>query len=181
MSDTVLLRVQDLTTTFDMPRRLVRAVDHVSFELRRGETLGLVGESGSGKSVTALSIHAPGPAAGTDSRRHRSASRAQRSARRCSEADMRAVRGAEIALIFQEPMTALNPVFTVGDQIAGNAAGPRARDPARRAQRKRSSCSRRSAIPDRGAASRDYPHQLSGGHAAARPDRDGAGVPARRW
>ena len=137
------------------------AVDDVSFEIRAGETLGLVGESGSGKSVTALSImrlvQPPGRIAG---------------GRICfkgrdlltlAEREMREVRGADIALIFQEPMTALNPVFTVGDQIAETLLvhGRATRREATR--RRRSSCSTRSRIPDAAARVRDYPHQLSGG------------------
>ena len=116
MRSDVLLSVSHLTTVFDLPGGPVAAVDDVSFEIREGETLGLVGESGSGKSVTALSIvrlvQPPGRiAAGSILFKGRDL-------RTLQEAGMRAVRGAEIALIFQEPMTALNPVFTVGDQIA---------------------------------------------------------------
>src|SRR5438128_11744633 len=116
MTGTPLLRVEHLTTVFDTPRGPVRAVDDVSFEIRAGETLGLVGESGSGKSVTALSImrlvQPPGRIAGGrilfDGR----------DLLTLDEARMREVRGAGISLIFQEPMTALNPVFSVGDQVA---------------------------------------------------------------
>src|SRR5882762_5406580 len=116
MSADSLLSVEHLTTVFDTPTGPVPAVDHVSFEIRAGETLGLVGESGSGKSVTALSImrlvQPPGRIK-SGSVRFRG-----RDLRNLSESAMREVRGADIALIFQEPMTALNPVFTVGDQIA---------------------------------------------------------------
>ena len=111
-----LLAVSGLTTVFDTPRGPVAAVDDVSFEIRAGETLGLVGESGSGKSVTALSImrlvQPPGRiASGRIIFKGRDLLT-------LDEKTMRTVRGAEIAMIFQEPMTALNPVFTVGDQIA---------------------------------------------------------------
>src|SRR5262245_66205932 len=111
-----LLRVEHLTTTFATATGPVPAVDDVSFEIHAGETLGLVGESGSGKSVTALSImrlvQPPGRiAAGRILFRGRDLLA-------LDEREMRQVRGADISLIFQEPMTALNPVFTVGDQIA---------------------------------------------------------------
>src|SRR5262249_41448100 len=111
-----LLHVDHLTTVFDTTRGPVPAVDDVSFGIRAGETLGLVGESGSGKSVTALSImrlvQPPGRiASGRVVFRNRDLLP-------LDERQMQAVRGAEIALIFQEPMTALNPVFRVGDQIA---------------------------------------------------------------
>src|SRR5450759_2535226 len=115
-SSSPLLEVQHLTTVFDVAGRALRAVDDVSFEVRKGETLGLVGESGSGKSLTAYSIlrlvQPPGRIA---------SGRVLFQGRdllALPEREMRKVRGAGIALIFQEPMTALNPVFTVGDQIA---------------------------------------------------------------
>ena len=115
---------------FDRPGGPVAAVDDVSFEIRPGETLGLVGESGSGKSVTALSImrlvQPPGRIAGGRIRFK------GRDLLTLSEAEMRAVRGAEIALIFQEPMTALNPVFTDRRSDRGDAARARPRDAARR-------------------------------------------------
>ena len=111
-----LLTVSHLTTVFDQPGGSVAAVNDVSFEIRAGETLGLVGESGSGKSVTALSlmrlVQPPGRIAQGSVRFN------DRDLLTLSEAEMCAVRGADIALIFQEPMTALNPVFTIGDKIA---------------------------------------------------------------
>jgi oligopeptide/dipeptide ABC transporter ATP-binding protein len=156
-----LLRVQALTTTFKIPTGIVRAVDHVSFELRRGETLGLVGESGSGKSMTALSIlrlvQPPGWIQGgpiSFNGRH--------DLLELTERDMRAIRGAEIGFIFQEPMTALNPVFTVGDQIAEALLVHRK---ARRAEARGKALELLEAvrIPDPARRLRDYPHQLSGG------------------
>ena len=136
------------------------AVDDVSFEVRAGETLGLVGESGSGKSVTAMSIlrlvQPPGRIAG-GSIRFRG-----RDLLTLSQSEMRAVRGAEIALIFQEPMTALNPVFTVGDQIAETLLVHHTVE--RRAARARAiELLEAVRIPHAADRVRDYPHQLSGG------------------
>ena len=161
MSDTALLRVQDLTTTFKIPGGVVRAVDHVSFELRRGETLGIVGESGSGKSMTALSIlrlvQPPGEVQGGPI-----SFNGRSDLLELSERDMRAIRGAEIGFIFQEPMTALNPVFTIGDQIA---EALRVHRKATRPGRARKAVELLEAvqIPDPARRLRDYPHQLSGG------------------
>ena len=156
-----LLRVQDLTTTFNISGRVVRAVDHVNFELRRGETLGIVGESGSGKSMTALSIlrlvQPPGQVhGGPISFNGRS------DLLELSERDMRAIRGAEIGFIFQEPMTALNPVYTIGHQIAEALLVHRK---ASRAQARDKAVELLEAvqIPDAARRLRDYPHQLSGG------------------
>ena len=104
-------------TEFRTDRGIVRAVDSVSFEIPTGETLGVVGESGCGKSVTALSImrlvpEPPGRiAAGRIGYRGSDLLA-------LSEREMRAVRGNQISMIFQEPMTALNPVYTVGEQVA---------------------------------------------------------------
>ena len=160
MADEPLLRVENLTTVFDLPGGAVPAVDDISFEIRAGETLGLVGESGSGKSVTALSImrlvQPPGRVAG---------GRLLFKGRDLStldERDMRRVRGADIALIFQEPMTALNPVFRIGDQIAETL---RVHGRASRAEAAAKAVELLDAvrIPDAAARVRDYPHQLSGG------------------
>ena len=156
-----LLRVTGLTTTFKLAAGPVRAVDNVSLELRRGETLGLVGESGSGKSMTAMSIlrlvQPPGETIGGPV-----AFNGRKDLLGLSEHEMRKIRGAEIGLIFQEPMTALNPVFTIGNQIAeailvhGRASRAAARD---RAVELLAAVK----IPDPEKRVRDYPHQLSGG------------------
>src|SRR5712672_1450857 len=111
-----LLSIRDLRTWFYTEAGVARAVDGVSFDIGSGETLGLVGESGSGKSATALSImrliQPPGRIAGGQILFN------GRNLLALPERDMRLVRGADISLVFQEPMTALNPVFTIGDQIA---------------------------------------------------------------
>ncbi len=113
---TALLEVRDLTVHFDTEDGLVEAVDGVSFDVRPGEILGVVGESGSGKSVTALAllrlIRPPGRIADGAVRFD------GRNLLELSEEQMRAVRGAQISLVFQSPRTALNPVLTAGRQIA---------------------------------------------------------------
>ncbi len=149
-----------LTTVFDLPTGVAPAVIDVSFHLNKGETLCLVGESGSGKSVTALSmlrlVDRPGRIASGSVRFD------GRDLMDLDEPAMRAVRGAGISLIFQEPMTALNPVFTIGNQIEetlqvhGVARGRAARQ---RAIELLAAVS----IPEPEQRVHDYPHQLSGG------------------
>jgi ABC-type dipeptide/oligopeptide/nickel transport system ATPase component len=154
-----LLDVQHLTVTFDAPLG-TRVVDEVSFTIAPGETLGLVGESGSGKSVTAFSLlrllQPPGQIVGG-----RVLFEGQ-DLLTLSEREMRAVRGARISLIFQEPMTALNPVMRVGDQIAEALT---AHNLAGRAEAQNRAIELMDAvrIPDAARRVRDYPHQLSGG------------------
>ena len=161
MTQPALLTVSDLRTYFYTSAGVARAVDGVSFTIGAGETLGIVGESGCGKSVTALSIlrlvQQPG--------RIEPGSRVMfenQDLLQLDDAGIRRVRGNRIAMIFQEPMTALNPVFTVGDQIAEVA-------------RVHASASRRAAwdravemltvvgIPAPAERASQYPHQLSGG------------------
>jgi peptide/nickel transport system ATP-binding protein len=155
-----LLEVSRLTTVFDLPGGPATAVDAVSFEIGAGQTLGLVGESGSGKSVTALSVlrlvQPPGRIVGGSVRFD------GRDLLTLPEAEMCHIRGDRIALVFQEPMTALDPVFTIGDQIAETLV---VHGRARRADARRQAADLLDTvrIPDASARVDDYPHQLSGG------------------
>ena len=155
-----MLEVSHLTTVFDTARGPVPAVDDVSFDICAGETLGLVGESGSGKTVTALSImrlvQPPGRIAAG------SIVFQGRDLLACSEKEMQSVRGAAISLIFQEPSTALNPVFTVGNQIAETLV-VHGRATKRAAKARAIELLQAVRIPDAAARVDDYPHQLSGG------------------
>jgi len=155
-----VLVVDRLTTVFDTARGPVPAVDDVSFEIQAGETLALVGESGCGKSVTALSVMRlvlrPGRIA---------AGRVLFNGRdllSLPETDMQAVRGGQIALIFQEPATALNPVFRIGSQIA-EALVVHGRATKREAKARAIELLRAVRIPNPESRAADYPHQLSGG------------------
>jgi peptide/nickel transport system ATP-binding protein len=155
-----LLTVSHLTTSFQTGARAIRVVNDVSFEIRRGDTLGLVGESGSGKSMTALSlmrlVPPPGRVEGGSILYER------RDLLALSESEMREIRGAGMALIFQEPMTALNPVFTVGDQIA-EAMLVHGRANRRQARQRAIDLLAEAGIGEAARRVDDYPHQLSGG------------------
>jgi oligopeptide/dipeptide ABC transporter ATP-binding protein len=155
-----LLQVETLNTVFDLPKGPARAVIDVSFHVNAGETLCLVGESGSGKSVTALSImrlvQPPGRIA---------SGRilfAGRDLMTLGEREMQKVRGAEIALIFQEPMTALNPVFTIGHQIEETLL-VHGRATRRDARQKAIDLLASVSVPEPERRVGEYPHQLSGG------------------
>ena len=155
-----LLAVEGLRTQFATSGGTVRAVDGLSFAIERGEVLGLVGESGCGKSVTSLSIMRLVPPPGRVT-----AGRILLDGDDLLDKDaeaMRRVRGARIAMVFQEPMTSLNPVFSIGDQIA---AAVRAHEGGgRRAAWERAvEMLDRVQVPSPRERARDYPHQLSGG------------------
>jgi len=155
-----LLQVKNLHTYFQTREGLVCAVDGVSFYLDRGELLGLVGESGCGKSITALSIMRlvapPGKIVAGEILFD------GRDLLKLSNAEMRDVRGNDVAMIFQDPMTSLNPVFTVGEQIA--EALRLHRKLSRKAARAAAvDAMREVSIPDPELRVNDYPHQLSGG------------------
>ena len=155
-----LLAVEHLTTGFDVDGKFLPAVIDVSFALQQGETLCLVGESGSGKSLTALSIirlvHPPGRIA-----RGRVTFRG-RDLLGLSEPEMRRIRGAAIGLVFQEPMTALNPVFTIGSHIEETlrAHGRATRRSARQRAIELLDVVR---VPEPARRIDEYPHELSGG------------------
>jgi oligopeptide/dipeptide ABC transporter ATP-binding protein len=157
----VLLTIKGLQTHFFTEAGTVRAVDGVSLTIRKGETLGIVGESGCGKSVTALSIlrlipTPPGKIMGG------SIDLDGRDLLKLSEEEMRKVRGASISMIFQEPMTSLNPVFTVGDQIA-EGIRLHQRLSKRESWNKAIEMLRLVRIPDPDRRVKEYPHQMSGG------------------
>ena len=155
-----LLQVKNLQTHFQTREGLVRAVDGVSFYLDQGDLLGVVGESGCGKSMTALSIMRlvapPGKIVAGEILFD------GRDLLKLGNAEMRSVRGNDVAMIFQDPMTSLNPVFTVGEQIAEALRLHRklSRQAARVAA---ADAMREVSIPDPELRVRDYPHQLSGG------------------
>jgi oligopeptide/dipeptide ABC transporter ATP-binding protein len=161
ISDDALLAVADLHTEFRSGGSIARAVDGVSFALRGGETLAIVGESGSGKSVTSLSIMrlVPSPpgkiTAGSVMFRGRDLLS-------LPERAMRRIRGNEIGMIFQEPMSSLNPLLTVGEQIAEVARAHRGLGRAA-AWRHAIDMLARVRIPDPALRAEEYPHRLSGG------------------
>jgi len=155
-----LLSVEGLQTHFETGQGVLRAVDGVSFSIERGEVLGLVGESGCGKSVTSLSIMRLVPPPGRVAA-GRVLFEGEDLLAKDAEA-MRRVRGARIAMVFQEPMTSLNPVFSIGDQIASailahSGAGRR------EAWQRTVEMLDLVQIPTPRQRARDFPHQLSGG------------------
>jgi oligopeptide/dipeptide ABC transporter ATP-binding protein len=153
--------IQDLQTHFFTGEGVVRAVDGVTLSVRPGETLGLVGESGCGKTVTALSIlrlvpDPPGRIVGG------TICFDGRDLLRLPEEEMRSIRGCAISMIFQEPMTSLNPVFTVGEQVAEGIRHHQ-KVSRREAWDRAVEVLRRVKIPDPARRAYEYPHQLSGG------------------
>ena len=159
--DTPLLRVRDLVTTFRTDSGVVRAVDGVSFDVPEATTVGLVGESGCGKSVTSLSVLrlVPEPhgriAGGSVELRGKDLVK-------LSEREMQDIRGNEISMVFQEPMTSLNPVYTVGAQIV-EAIRLHQKKSRRDAWDQAVEMLRLVGMPSPETNARAYPHQLSGG------------------
>ena len=161
-----VLHVERLTVEFATAERVVAAVRDLSFAIDRGETVAIVGESGSGKSVTALSVmrlveHGGGRIV-TGRLAFARPGGTHVDLATVDAATMRAIRGAEIAMIFQEPMTSLNPVFPVGDQIAESVRLHQGKD-ARGARREALRMLEQVRIPEARAMLDRYPHQLSGG------------------
>jgi oligopeptide/dipeptide ABC transporter ATP-binding protein len=158
---TPLLEVRHLSTQFTTRGGVVRAVDDVSWDVREGETVALVGESGCGKSVSALSVmrlvSAPAGRIVAGEIWFKG-----RDLLRLSEEEMRRVRGREIAMVFQEPMTSLNPVLTVGRQLTEGLEIHLGADPAR-ARARAEELLQMVGIPDAARRLRQYPHQFSGG------------------
>ena len=157
----VLLDVDGLQTYFFTRQGLVKAVDRVSFSLRKSETLAIVGESGCGKSITALSLlrlipDPPGRIVGG------SVKLEGRDLLKINEKQMRKVRGNDISMIFQEPMTSLNPVMTIGNQIAEVLLLHQGLSKAE-AHQKAIDMLRLVKIPEPEQRVKEYPHQLSGG------------------
>lgn len=161
MSQDLILDIHDLSIDFKTDDGIVNAVKKISFSIPRGKTVGLVGESGSGKSVTSLSImrlipNPPGQISsgqilfnGTD-------------LLRLSEKEMRNIRGNKISMIFQEPMTSLNPVFTIGDQIAETIL-LHEKVSKKEAREKTIELLKQVGIPDPLKRINSYPHEMSGG------------------
>ena len=161
-----VLRVSNLKTYFDTEKGEVRSVDGVSFEIGPRETLAIVGESGSGKSVTSLSImalldKAHGRIVDGEIAFRNKDGRTQ-DLRTTPERDMRKIRGNDISMIFQEPMTSLNPVFTVGDQIAESIILHQKLSPTA-ARQGAIAMLKMVGIPAAEKRVDDYPHQMSGG------------------
>ncbi|HZM89271.1 MAG TPA: ABC transporter ATP-binding protein [Blastocatellia bacterium] len=159
MTDNIL-EVRHLSTHFFTRAGPVKAADDISFEIKTGSTLALVGESGSGKSVTSLSIMRLVPPPGKITAGE--IVFGGQDLIKLGDERMRRLRGREVAMIFQDPMTSLNPVYTVGDQIA-EALELHEHLPRKQAWTKTVEMMKRVQIPDAEKRARDYPHQLSGG------------------
>ncbi len=159
-SNNILLSIKELQTYFYTSRGIIRAVDGISLDIKEGEIVGIVGESGCGKTVSALSIlrlvSEPGKiVSGEIIYRGRNLLSLE-------DKEMRKVRGKEIAMVFQEPMTSLNPVFTVGNQIA-EAVKLHQKKSRKEAWQEAIRMLGVVAIPDPEKRVYDYPHQMSGG------------------
>lgn len=161
------LEVRGLTVELPTPRGWIRPVNDVSFALGEGETLGIVGESGSGKTILSLTLMGLEPAGARrtgEALLHAAKNGSgARNLLTASTDQMRALRGRELAMIFQEPMTALNPVMRVGTQIAEAIRVHDAALPSAEMNGRVLKALERASVPEPGKRARQYPHQLSGG------------------
>ncbi len=155
-----LLEVDNLGVSFATEDGIVRAVDGVSFQLERGKVLGIVGESGSGKSVTAMTIM--GLTRGINAQFRGSVNYDGRDLLELSDTEMQNYRGNEIGMIFQDPMTSLNPVYRIGEQIA-EAIRTHEKVDNKTAQKRAVELLRQVGIPNPESRVDDFPHQFSGG------------------
>ena len=161
MAQELLLQVKDLRTHFFTDAGVVKAVDGVDLEIHKGETLGVVGESGSGKSITAMSImrlipEPPGKIVSGEVIFN------GKDLIKASEHEMMKIRGNEIAMIFQDPMTSLNPVLTVGEQIM-EAIVLHQKVSRSEAKKRAIEMLKKVGIPEAQSRVNNYPHQFSGG------------------
>ena len=161
MSEPPILEVRDLHTHFFLRRGVVKAVDGVSFTLRRGEVLGLVGESGCGKSVTALSLMRLLPKGGGRTIKGEVLLDGENILER-TPSQMREIRGRKISMVLQDPQASLNPVFSIGDQLA-EAILRRRRAPRREVMDEAAAALSRVEIAAPEQRLSQYPHQMSGG------------------
>lgn len=166
MKDNILLEIKNLVTKFYTEEETVTAVNNISFTLKKGETVGIVGESGSGKSVTALSVMRlistpPGKIVSGEIIYHPS-NQDPVDLLKTSEKEMRSFRGNEIAMIFQEPMTSLNPVYTCGNQVM-EAIKLHQQVNTKRAKELAITLFKQVKLPDPERILNAYPHELSGG------------------
>jgi oligopeptide/dipeptide ABC transporter ATP-binding protein len=156
-----MLEVTDLRVSFTTEEGVVKAVDGVSFEIDRGEVVAIVGESGSGKSVTAMTLlgltRSPNTAFGGSARFEGEELLAM------SEHELEGIRGAEIAMVFQDPMSSLDPVYRVGDQIAEQILAHEPDTTKKQARQRAETLLQRVGIPHAHERVRSFPHEFSGG------------------
>jgi oligopeptide/dipeptide ABC transporter ATP-binding protein len=156
-----LLEVTDLRVSFTTEEGVVKAVDGISFEIDRGEVVAIVGESGSGKSVTAMTLL--GLTRSPNTTFHGSARYDGQELLTASEHELESIRGAEIAMVFQDPMSSLDPVYRVGDQIAEQILAHEPNTTRRQARERAAKLLQRVGIPHAHERARSFPHEFSGG------------------